>query len=96
MATLGGYPFDADEFHRMLAVSYAETERRAAALEHLRSGPRRPVDLLDLAALATKCRLPEEAARFFRGATAADPAVFNADGIDPIAPGLRRGSGGPG
>ena len=73
MATLGGYPFDADEFHGMLAVSYAETERRAAALEHLRAVREDPSDLLDLAALATKCRLPEEAARFFRRAAASDP-----------------------
>jgi hypothetical protein len=73
MASLSGYPFDADEFHRMLALSYAETERPAAALEHLRAVREDPADALDLAALATKCRLPEEAARYFRLAADSDP-----------------------
>jgi hypothetical protein len=73
MASLGGYPFDPDEFHRMLALSYAETERRAAAVEHLRAVREEQADALDLAALAVRCRLPEEAARFYRVAAAADP-----------------------
>jgi hypothetical protein len=73
MAERGGYPFDADEFHRTLALAYAETERRAAALEHLRAVREDRADALDLAALATKCRLPEEAARCFRLAAESDP-----------------------
>jgi hypothetical protein len=74
LATLGGFPFDADEFHRTLALAYAETERRPAALEHLRAIREERSDALDLAALATKCRLPEEAVRHFRVAAASDPA----------------------
>ncbi|HVE41685.1 MAG TPA: HEAT repeat domain-containing protein [Planctomycetota bacterium] len=73
MASLSGYPYDGDEFHRMLALSYAETERRTAALEHLRAVREDRADALDLATLATKCRLPEEAARYFRLAAASDP-----------------------
>jgi hypothetical protein len=73
MASLGGYPFEADEFHRMLALSYAETDRGAAAMEHLRAIREDQADALELAGLALKCRLPEEAARFFRLAAASNP-----------------------
>jgi hypothetical protein len=73
MATQNGYAFDADEFHRMLAVAYARTERLPAALEHLRAIREEAADALDLATLAEKCRLPEEAARFFRLAAASEP-----------------------
>ncbi|MGH9388712.1 MAG: hypothetical protein ACRD1Z_03790, partial [Vicinamibacteria bacterium] len=73
MASLKGYPFDRDEFHRILVRSYAETGRRAAAIEHLRAVDEELSDISDLALLAFRCRLFEEAVRLFRVALIADP-----------------------
>ena len=73
LAPLRGFAFDPDEFHRMLAQSYAQTDRRAAAVEHLRAIREDPGDALELATLSLKCRLPEEAARYFRLALVSDP-----------------------
>lgn len=69
------FPFDADDFHRMLARCYAETGRRAAAVEHFRAIREADADLLDLAALALKWRLPEEAVRCTRAALLDDDRV---------------------
>ena len=73
MAPLQGFAPDLEEFHRMLAVSYAETGRRAAAIERLRALREDRNDPSDLAALALKCRIPEEAARFYALAAAEEP-----------------------
>jgi hypothetical protein len=73
LAPLRGFSYDADEFHRLLAQAYAKTERRGAALEHLRAMRQDPADAVELATLAQRCRLPEEAARQFRTAVEANP-----------------------
>jgi tetratricopeptide (TPR) repeat protein len=73
MAPLPGFSPDLEEFHRMLAVSYAETGRRAAAIERLRALREDRIDLADLATLSLKCRIPEEAARFYALAIAEEP-----------------------
>jgi tetratricopeptide (TPR) repeat protein len=73
LAPLAGFTYDPDDFHRMLALSYAQDGRRAAALEHLRAIRDERIDFVDLAALATKCRIPEEAARCYRLAMIGDP-----------------------
>jgi hypothetical protein len=57
----------------MLALSYAQTDRRAAALEQLRAIRDERVDFVDLAVLAIKCRIPEEAARNYRLALIWEP-----------------------
>lgn len=72
---LKGFPFDVDEYHRMLARSYGETGRRAAAIEHFRAIREEGADLLDLAALALKWRIPEEAVRCMRLAIPDDDRV---------------------
>src|SRR5262245_9186213 len=94
MAPLQGFSPDLEEFHRMLAVSYAQTDRRAAAIEHLRAMREDRHDLSDLAALSLKCRIPEEAARFYALAIAEEPERLSLrmgmiralqDGGDPAA-----------
>jgi len=72
LGRLSGYAYDLDEYHKMLARSYAETEREQAALEHLRAVREDGLEFVDLATLALKCRIPREAARYYRLAIADD------------------------
>jgi len=73
MAAQKGAAFDIDDFHRMLARCYAETDRAAAAIEHLRAIGEASTEVRDVAALAVKCRLHAEAARLYRLAFALEP-----------------------
>jgi tetratricopeptide (TPR) repeat protein len=66
-------PPDANDFHRMLVRCYAETGRPAAAVEHLRAIREEAADTRDLAVLASRCRLHDEAARLYRLAFELDP-----------------------
>jgi tetratricopeptide (TPR) repeat protein len=70
-----GFRFDVDEYHKILARCYAETGRRDAAVEHLRAIREDGLEFLDLASLALKCRVPEEAARYYRLAVAEDDRI---------------------
>jgi tetratricopeptide (TPR) repeat protein len=72
MAAQKGAAFEVDDFHRMLARCYAETDRAAAAVEHLRAIGEAS-EVRDVAALAAKCRLHAEAARLYRLAFALEP-----------------------
>ncbi|MBI3858327.1 MAG: hypothetical protein HY293_21800 [Planctomycetes bacterium] len=72
LGPLKGFFYDPDDFHRMLARSYAETGRRPAAVEHLRALRGDGMEVLDRAALAMKCGLPEEAVRWYRLAISED------------------------
>lgn len=73
LGPLQGYPYDVDDFHRMLAQAYAEAGHRAAAVEHLRAIREDRSDAADLAALALQWNLPEEAVRGYRLAILEDP-----------------------
>ena len=73
MAAIKGAVFDIDEFHRLLVTSYAETDRRAAAVEHLRALRKEDENAVDYARLASKSKLPEEAARLYRIAIGDEP-----------------------
>lgn len=73
MASVKGVAFDTEDFHRMLAQSYGETGRPAAAVEHLRALREDRTDFAELAALAVKCRVPGEAARFYALALEEEP-----------------------
>jgi len=73
LAALKGAVFDVDDFHRMLVRCYAETDRAAAAVEHLRAISDASADVRDRAILASRCRLPAEAARLYRLAFGAEP-----------------------
>ncbi len=73
LAPLPGWSFDSDEFHRLLALCYAASGARPASIEHLRAIREDRQEFSDLAALANKCRLPEEAARFYSLALILDP-----------------------
>ena len=70
LGPLQGYDYDVDEYHKMLARCYAEAGNRAAAVEHLRALREDGLEFVDLAALALKCRVPQEAARCYRLAIA--------------------------
>src|SRR5262249_41621441 len=72
LGPLKGFFYDLDEFHKMLARSYAEPGSREAAVEHLRAIREDGLEFVDLAGLALKCRVPEEAARYYRLAIAED------------------------
>jgi tetratricopeptide (TPR) repeat protein len=72
---LTGFRIELDEYHKVLARCYAETGRRAPAVEHLRAIREDGLELLDLASLALKCRVPEEAARYYRLAAAEDDRI---------------------
>jgi len=73
MAGIQGAVFDGEEFHRMLVTCYAETERQTAAVEHLRALPKEDENAVDYARLASKAKLPEEAARLYRIAIRDEP-----------------------
>lgn len=73
LASHQGFPYDPDDFHQMLARSYGETDRPAAALEHLRAMREEKFEPSDLAVLARKCHLPWEAIRLYRLALSAEP-----------------------
>ncbi|HVR87308.1 MAG TPA: hypothetical protein VMU54_23490, partial [Planctomycetota bacterium] len=73
MASVQGAAFDLDEFHRLLVICYAETGRRAAAVEHLRALRKEDENAVEFARLASKARLPEEAARLYRIALQEEP-----------------------
>lgn len=75
LGPLKGFPFDLDEYHRMLARSYSETGRRLEAIEHLRAIREDGLEFVDLATLALKCRVPEEAARYYRLAIVEDDRI---------------------
>ncbi len=68
-----GAALDVDEYHRMLVRCYAETDRPAAAVEHLRAIREEAADTRDLAVLASRCRLHAEAGRLYRLAFELDP-----------------------
>jgi len=73
MAAIKGAVFDVDEFHRLLVTCYAETERRTAAVEHLRALPKEDENAVEYARLASKAKLPEEAVRLYRIAIRDEP-----------------------
>jgi tetratricopeptide (TPR) repeat protein len=73
MAAQKSAAFEVDDFHRMLARCYAETDREAAAIEHLRAIGEASAEVRDVAALAVKCRLHAEAARLYRVAFDLEP-----------------------
>ncbi|HLY08966.1 MAG TPA: hypothetical protein VKW04_06590 [Planctomycetota bacterium] len=73
MSALKGAIFDADEFHRLLVICYGETERPAAAVEHLRAMSKEDENAVERARLAARSKLPEEAARLYRIALREEP-----------------------
>ena len=73
LASLKGAVFDSDELHRLLVTCYAETGRPAAAVEHLRAVGREEENAVELARLAFRSKLPDEAARLYRIALREEP-----------------------
>lgn len=67
------YGYASDDFHRMLTVAYLKTDRRMAAVEHLRAIGGEGTDPAELAGFAVRCGIPEEAARLYREALEETP-----------------------
>jgi tetratricopeptide (TPR) repeat protein len=73
LAAVPGATFDADEFHRLLVTCYAETGSPDAAVEHLRAVAKEEENAVELARLAARSKLPDEAARLYRIALGDEP-----------------------